>query len=415
MHRSRIHGWLALLIFAAFALRMVYCSVTIGLGRSLPPHQYHREYIITARGLVEHATLVSPLILEDATAAPSALMPPLYAGLVAAVYRLLGIETFAATLVLQIINAIATSLTVVFVFLIARRLGGVAAAWVAALVVTINPTLFGYTTYMWDTSIFALGVTLSVWISLRLSEQPAHWRSWLGFGLFLGGLALLNPSLTIAYPFLVLWPISKSHGWRLRPMLSAVGCTVLGWLVVIMPWTVRNYVHFDELTYVRSGLMLELWLGVCPEADADGAAVYRNQFPLLNDEIQRKVASIGERAFVKECGQRRAAIAADPWRMVRLIAVRVVDYYLGTVYTHAHPRRGRLAGFEAASRDHAVSGRGGPRYRRVPSDPAQNPPRPVVVVGNRCLLFRHLLSNARSGPFPRGSRSRSWRSSSPCC
>lgn len=341
MRHTRIRRWLALLILAAFALRLVYCSMTTGLGRPLPPDKYHREYVITARGLIECSTLVSPLILEHTSPTPSALMPPVYAGLVAGVYRLFGIETFAATLILQMVNAVATSLTVVFVFVIAHRLCGMTAAWIAACIATINPILIGYTTYMWDTSIFTLGVMLSVWMALSLSQKPARWRSWVVFGLFLGGLALLNPSLTITYPFLVLWPISKSHGWHLRPVLFGVASTVLGWLVVITPWTVRNYVHFGELMYIRSGFALELWLGVCPEADAHGAAVYRNQFPLLNEEIQGKVVSVGERAFIEECGERtRAAIAADPWRFMRLIAVRAVDYWAGTVFSHAPPSGG---------------------------------------------------------------------------
>ena len=34
--------------------------------------------------------------------------------------------------------------------------------WVAAVIVTINPTLAGYTDYIWDTSLFALGVAVTL-------------------------------------------------------------------------------------------------------------------------------------------------------------------------------------------------------------------------------------------------------------
>jgi hypothetical protein len=62
---------------------------------------------------------------------------------------------------------------------------------------------------------------------------------------------------------------------------------------------------------------------------------------LNNDEVQRHVASIGERAFIQECDERaRAAIAADPKRFFRLIAVRIVDYWTGSAFSHAAPGSG---------------------------------------------------------------------------
>ncbi len=346
MHGTRTRVCLALLVTVAFALRLAFCSATTGLGRSLG--EQYREYIIAGQRLAEHGTLVCPLILESTSTTPSALMPPLYAGLVAAVYWVLGPETFAATLALQLINAAATSLTVALVFLIVSRIGGATAGWVAAGIATINPTLIGFTTYVWDTSVFALAVTFSVYLSLRLSERLPGRRGWLGFGIYLGGLALLNPALTIAYPFLVLWPLTKSHGWRLKPMLGPVAMTLCGWGIAITPWTVRNYVHFGELMYIRNGFALELWLGVCPEADTHGAAVYKKQFPLLNTDVQRNLASIGEQAYMRECGEQAgAAIAADPKRLVRLIGIRVVDYWAGTIFSHSRPGGGGWPGSTA--------------------------------------------------------------------
>ena len=327
---------LGVLLIGVFVLRLAFCAGTTGLGRSLGKD--YREYIVTGQRLLEQGTLTSPFITSDSTTTPSALLPPLYAGLVAAVYRLLGTETFLATLALQVLNAIATSMTVLFVFLIARRVGGVRAAWIAALLAAINPMLIGFTTYIWDTNVFCFGVVFGVWLAIHLSDKPIGWPGWLGFGLYLGALALLNPALTIAYPLLVLWPLSKTHGWRFRAMLGPIGMTLCGWLVAVMPWTVRNYVHFGELMYIRSGLMHELWLGVCPEADTNPAAIFRRQSPLQDGEAQHRIASIGEQAYIKECSRHaRAAISANPWRFVRLVALRTTDYWAGTLFSHRRP------------------------------------------------------------------------------
>ena len=147
---------LGVLVIGAFALRLAFCAGTTGLGRSLGKD--YREYIVAGQRLLEHGTLTSPFITSDSTTTPSALLPPLYTGLVAVVYTLLGTDTFLATLALQVLNAIATSVTVLFVFLIARRVGGVRAAWIAALLAAINPMLLGFTTYIWDTNVFCFGV-----------------------------------------------------------------------------------------------------------------------------------------------------------------------------------------------------------------------------------------------------------------
>lgn len=121
-------------------------------------------------------------------------------------------------------------------------------------------------------------------------------------------------------------------------MLAPIGMAVCGWLVGIMPWTVRNYVHFGELIYIRNGLTHELWLGVCPEAETNPTEMFRRQFPLHNREAQARITSIGEQAYIKECSQHaRAAISADPSRFARLIALRAADYWTGTVLSHRHP------------------------------------------------------------------------------
>ncbi len=330
---------LILLIMLAFGLRIGYCVARGTLGSS--PATGYREYVVAGQRLLQHGTLVSPLIVADVDRTPSPLLPPAYVGLVATVYALCGVETFAATLVLHLINAVATSLTVLLVFFVTSSLGGPRAAWIAGLIATINPTLIGYTDLIWDTSLFTLGVAVSIWMSLRLSIGPMRWSRWLTLGLWLGALGLLNPALTIAYPFLVLWPLWQTKPLGIRVHLRPVAVTVAGWLVAITPWTIRNYVQFDELMYVRGGFPIELWLGVCPEADAHGAAVYTAQFPLNNDEVQRHVTTVGERAFIRECDERaRAAIAADPWRFVRLILIRIVDYWTGSAFSHAAPDAG---------------------------------------------------------------------------
>jgi len=305
-----------------------------------PKHTQYREYIMAGTRLLERGRLLSSLITDDAAATPSSLLPPVYALVVAGVYGVSGVESATATWLLAVIGALAGAGAVVVVFLVGLRLGGIRAGWTAGVVTAVNPMLLGYTHFVWDTGLFTLGVVVTVWWSVWLGsgDGPRRWCHWLAFGVWLGLLALLNPALTIAYPLFVLWAASRACGWRVRPVTRIVLWVVAGWLIAIAPWTVRNYRQSGELVYVRGGLGLELWLGTCPEADTEGGAVYSKRFPLLSDRVQAHVAAVGEQAYIAECRDRAlAAMRSDPLRYLKLVGVRALDYWLGTVYSHVSP------------------------------------------------------------------------------
>jgi 4-amino-4-deoxy-L-arabinose transferase-like glycosyltransferase len=333
MHRYRESGILAALTVVALTLRLGYCAFSTEL-RPRPPGN-HREYIVAAQRLLTDGVLLSPLIIDQARATPSTHLPPLYVFLVAALYKVLGTETAAATTVLQLINAAATALVVPVIFACAREITTRRAAWMAAGLVTVNPMLVGFADYIWDTNLFIFAAALSVWATLRMSQGPQRWWRWWLFGLWLGGVALLNPALSVTYPLLVLWALTRNRRWHTAAVARDVAAVVLGWLMAITPWTVRNYVQLDELIYIRGGVGMELWLGVCPEADGQGDVVLRRRLPLLNDAEQERIARIGEQAYFADCSSRAwGSIRADPWRYARLAGIRVVDYWAGTNFTH---------------------------------------------------------------------------------
>lgn len=321
-----------MLFMGALAIRVGHCVLTTGLGATPD----YREYMLAAGRLLRYRALLSPLILNDAEATVSGLLPPGYVAVVAGVYAVLGIHTEVSTVGLQLINAAATSLAAVGCFFIARRLSGDLGGWLAAAIAAVNPTLFGYTSYVWDTSLFVLTVVATLWLGVRLGERARGGGAWVGFGLWLGAVALLNPSLTSAYPFLVLWPLICVHGWRPRAVGKGVVLAIAGWVIAVAPWTVRNLHQLGEPTYIRTGFPLELWLGVCPEADPGGPTVYAGQFPLMNPDVQRHLAAVGEAAFIEEAARKsQKAIRRDPWRFARLMMIRAADYWAGTVFSHS--------------------------------------------------------------------------------
>jgi len=333
MPRTDTLGSLGLFAFA-LVVRLAYCHYAGGIGHGQPDG--FREYAVVAERLLAQGVLSSPLLGQpESSPQPSDLLPPAYVGIVALTYKLLGTQSHAATITLHLLNAVATALAAVVAGLVSRRLAGHVAGWLAGIMAALHPLAFAYTTYVWDTSLFTLGIVLSVWGSLRLSDGPPSMRRYLWFGGGLGLLALLNPAWTTAYPLLVLWPLARRQpptpgSTRLR--LAAMA--LLGWAIVVVPWTARNYLNADHLSYVRGGLGFELWLGVCPEVDGEGD-VYLSQYPLLNADQQERVIALGERAYIRDAGTRAwEAIRANPGRFIRLSLWRAVDFWAGTVLTH---------------------------------------------------------------------------------
>lgn len=324
------------LFAASFALRIGYVAVRGTLAESPTPQRGYREYVLAGQRLLEHGTLVSPLILEDVDPRPSALMPPGYAGFVAVMYALFGVESRVATLCLQLINAAATSLAVVLVFFSANAIAGRRAGWIAAAVAAVNPTLIRYTDFIWDTSLFCMGVALAVWWSQRLRETDPGAGQGFAFGAVLGVLALLNPAMTVAYPILILLTVLRGSVIDWKAARRFTPAVLVGWALLVAPWTIRNYVHFGQWLYIRGGLGHELWLGACPEAETHGAGVFRSQFPLNNQERQEYIARVGETAYIREAAVKaRKAILADPVRFLRLSGARFIDFWCGTTWSHS--------------------------------------------------------------------------------
>lgn len=343
LHRSR--AALILLTLLAGALRIAY---PIAGGRFGEPFSdTYLEYVVAARRLVTHGAFLSPWPADDNLCIPSAIMPPAYTGLVAGVYACFGIESKTSTILLQLLNIAATTAIVPLIFLTTRRLADTRAAWIAALIVTVNPLLIGFSEYIWDTAIFSFLVTLAVYVSVRIAQTGPRPPSMLAFGMLLGGIALFNPALTIVYPILVLRPLFQSKSTRPGIAVSSVLAAVVGFGIIIAPWTARNYATFDRLLYVRNGLALQLWLGVCPEALDGCDSVWDNHYPMRNRSLESSdefTPVAFETAYLDKCRKNAvASIKSDPARWMRLSLLRASDYWLGTIMTHsgggAIPRR----------------------------------------------------------------------------
>lgn len=191
---------------------------------------------------------------------PTALLPPVYAYLLAGIFKIFGSETAASIIAALSLNSLFSALTCVPVFLIARRAFGDRVAKWAGWGWAFSPYGVYYgADWAWSTCLVTLELAWLFYFAWRL-EDSRRTRDWLLFGLF-GGLAALTEPVTLAVvPLLGLWTLYR----RLRrglPWAASLATAALGALAIMSPWLVRNYEVFHRFIPVRSGFGLELYIG----------------------------------------------------------------------------------------------------------------------------------------------------------
>ncbi len=153
----------------------------------------------------------------------------------------------------RIVLALLASLAIPFAFAIGRRLAGSGAGLIAAAAVAIYPALLEYSGMLMTEPVGTALLAGAYLLVLRAHERERPWP-WAAAGLAIGGLAMLRPEylpFVLALPALAAWPWRRGSGAGRRLRLGALmaGCALL----VLLPWTVRNYVALERLVPVSTG------------------------------------------------------------------------------------------------------------------------------------------------------------------
>jgi hypothetical protein len=168
-----------------------------------------------------------------------------------------GVHERFARLVLALIG----SLSVLFAYLIGRRLSGPAAGLIGAAAVAVYPALLEYQGMLMSEPLAATLLSGAV-LAMLWAAGPAdpargfcrHPRvRWLVPGLLLGALALVRPEyLAVSLPIAVVVLARQGwDGWREGLVQALV--LLAGLAVVVAPWTVRNAVALDKFVPISTG------------------------------------------------------------------------------------------------------------------------------------------------------------------
>lgn len=134
-------------------------------------------------------------------------------------------------------------------YLLAQRLGGKPAGLLAVALIAAWPALISLAGLPNKELLLTLLLPLAVWLYYRRSSQGDR-LSVLASGLVLGFATLTQPSLQLIFLALVVGDV-MSGGRPLR-ILGRCALLVVGMLVVILPWSARNYLVHDQFVFLTT-------------------------------------------------------------------------------------------------------------------------------------------------------------------
>src|SRR4051812_27891788 len=240
--RGSFRARLAAIVAGAVALRLLYVLV---LARHVPMAGDSQFFNAEANLVADGKGYVEPFVeAAYGISVPTAAHPPLYPTLLAALSAV-GLDGLLAH---RALGAFLGGVTIVLIALIGRRVGGERVGLVAALVAALYPLLVAADGAPMSESLYGLLIAACLLAALALRDArrdaPGGRPVWLAAALgALIGLAALTRSEALLLLVLLGLPLT----WRAwRPALALVVACVL----VLAPWTIRNWSAFDRFTLI---------------------------------------------------------------------------------------------------------------------------------------------------------------------
>lgn len=238
---------------------------------------------------------------------------PLY---LAGVYTLTGYHPLAARLVQGILAGLLISL---LVYRLGRRVADETTGLVAAGLAAVYGYFIYYNAALMTETFFIVLVLLSLHLSLEIKEKPELWR-WIALGLALGTAALLRQTVLLFIPFLLLWLLWELKNERISRWYAAVPVILV--ILMIAPWTIRNYRVYQQFLLLNSNAGYALYASNNPNLGSD----WNNEEVVV--PVPAELKGLNEAQMDRGLTQRGIQfIVADPQRYLLLTLDKTLEYF----------------------------------------------------------------------------------------
>lgn len=319
--------------------------VAVGLGLRLGEAWDGRPPVYDAAayaGIAENLERGRGFTLGPQATQPASNYSPGIPLLAASLYELSGgvHERFA-----RLLLACLGSLSILFAYLIGRRLSGPFAGLVAAVPVAIYPALLEYQGMLMGeplaASLLSAAVLAMLWAGRvdrsglpmsRLTLRRDLPAAWLLPGMLIGGLALVRPEYVGIAFLLAVVVLARGllADWR-ESLLHAL-VFLAGAAFVVAPWTVRNAVALDRIVPVSTGGGQVLFAGSYLPSGGDPEAVGR--------EVLERHPGL-ERLLAREHGLPAPELVLERLRLEQILAALAAQRHPDLETDRALARMGR--------------------------------------------------------------------------
>lgn len=194
-------------------------------------------------------------------------MPPAFPVTLGAVYKVFGWHVVLA----KILNVVFAAVTVVLVYLIGRRIFDQRVAALGALVFALFPGQIYFSTLVYAETMFAMFFMLVLFLALVWTIQRPDARSWqvLLIGILVGVSALVRvEGIVLVLVLLALWALTV-RPWQTAARYASLA--VVGTVLALTPWTVRNAIQLDEFIPLRANAGTSIARSLDPEFKGIGS------------------------------------------------------------------------------------------------------------------------------------------------
>jgi hypothetical protein len=243
--------------------------------------------------------------------------PPVYVYFIGAVQAL-----FGSLEAVKYVQAFVGVLLVPAVGRIGERALGERAGLLAAGIAAFYPELVWFVSHYWAETVF----TVLLWWGLErttAADERGSTAAAAAAGGLLGLATLTRETVLYFLPMAALW-----LAWRRAGGARRAAALLVAALVLVLPWTIRNYLAFDAFVPVSTSGALNLWQG--------NARLSREQ---VYEEYRAVHGRIAKYEYARRKGI-EAVLGRQPWWILEKLRDEMPEYWAAHGQPVVHIERG---------------------------------------------------------------------------
>jgi 4-amino-4-deoxy-L-arabinose transferase-like glycosyltransferase len=237
-----------------------------------------KEYILLGRNIAQGKGFNYGE--EEALGAEHYSRPPLYPFFLAGIFSLFGTNLY----IVRIIQALLGGINCILIYLIAQRIINQKAGIIAAFISAIYLPFIWYSAHILSEVLFS---TLFLTCILFLFANNRHNKQQFIAGMFLGLSVLCRPIGLFFLPFALVW-LLFNHWKSFADIAKAAALFLVGFILIVAPWIIRNYVVEGQFVLVHSSGGVTFWLSNHPLSLGDGDLAANPQLKAAYKEFLKK-------------------------------------------------------------------------------------------------------------------------------